>query len=291
MKIKKTARGFTLVELLVVIGIISLLISILLPALTKAREAANSVACLARLRQLDYAAMMYANAYKSYLPPLELASDLNNVHFIRPGALPSWSGGTVEPLLNEFLGPAANTTQRYICPSLVNSDAAWSFSGSNFTVATGPIPASTVDYYSYLYNPYLGGMWNTHSPRPADTVDGGTYTYMLPWKLSQLTTSSLYVAFVDSAQVRTGLGNAANNEWFRNLAPHWHDFYLSGSLMMHSHSNSGSAVVAGAAQGSMEGTVNMAFADGHCASVPYRDMLLGPSQEFLIDPLHPSPGF
>ena len=67
-------RAFTLVELLVVIGIIAVLISILLPTLSGVREQARSVQCLSNLRSCGQALYLYAQQNKGMFPPMALQS-------------------------------------------------------------------------------------------------------------------------------------------------------------------------------------------------------------------------
>jgi len=87
--------GFTLVELLVVIGIIALLISILLPALNKAKRSANNVQCMSNMRQIAMAMLGYSNANHGILIPMRItaattaypygfywANELVNEHYI-----------------------------------------------------------------------------------------------------------------------------------------------------------------------------------------------------------------
>lgn len=66
--------GFTLVELLVVIGLIAVLIALLMPALTKARRQAEKVTCQSNLRQVGQALLMYAQNWKGWMYPPGLHS-------------------------------------------------------------------------------------------------------------------------------------------------------------------------------------------------------------------------
>jgi general secretion pathway protein G len=69
----KANKGFTLVELLVVIGIISVLIAMLLPALNKARQQAQVVQCMSNMRQIGMGIQMYTQQNKGMFPPRKLS--------------------------------------------------------------------------------------------------------------------------------------------------------------------------------------------------------------------------
>src|SRR5687768_11252260 len=103
---RRFTHGFTLVELLVVIGIIALLIGILMPSLRRAREAAKRVQCGSNLRQIGMAIVSYAGANKGRYPPPQPKDQ----HSAYPYA---WDRYTViEPLKDHGL-----TMKIMTCPS------------------------------------------------------------------------------------------------------------------------------------------------------------------------------
>jgi len=98
---RRGKSGFTLVELLVVIGIIALLISILLPALNAAKERANRVKCGSNLKQIGMGLLLYSNDNKNVYPRGKVT--------VNPGSLKAFQPTNPPPTLTDPFATAAPT--------------------------------------------------------------------------------------------------------------------------------------------------------------------------------------
>jgi len=89
LQVPRQAKAFTLIELLVVVAIIALLISILLPSLSRARAQARTTICLSRIAQLGKAFLMYADDYEDAFP---FTSTMHENVSQGPNAIETWLG-------------------------------------------------------------------------------------------------------------------------------------------------------------------------------------------------------
>jgi prepilin-type processing-associated H-X9-DG protein len=194
------AEAFTLVELLVVIGIIALLVGILLPTLGRARENANQVKCMANMRQLGQALTIYIGEYKGSLP-IGLVGDNSTINggVTYRGESVDWTT-LLYKVLNRKAGlgqgsqdavTAENAGLRavFVCPSV--------FSPSK-------VPKETITHYSS--HPRIIPDLNQKDQLQAllhPGPDAGT-KYLVPYKVARIKRAAEIVAVFEGSVAPLG---------------------------------------------------------------------------------------
>jgi prepilin-type N-terminal cleavage/methylation domain-containing protein len=118
--VMRRRHGFTLVELLVVIGIIAILIAILLPALSRAREAAKKTTCLSNIRQLGDSFRLYAAQNKDIIPIGCVGNTTISTAEKQFSYVVKWSNAgnaTITQMGHLALAGLAKSPKTYYCPS------------------------------------------------------------------------------------------------------------------------------------------------------------------------------
>jgi prepilin-type N-terminal cleavage/methylation domain-containing protein len=120
----RRTRGFTLIELLVVIAIIAILAAILFPVFARAREAARKATCLSNLKQINLAAIMYAQDYDEVFPTCSFsAGNAQSAHPVDPANL--YNNSAIDAIGSVGLWHLADMLRSYVksldifqCPTL-----------------------------------------------------------------------------------------------------------------------------------------------------------------------------
>ncbi|MGN6504426.1 MAG: prepilin-type N-terminal cleavage/methylation domain-containing protein [Tepidisphaeraceae bacterium] len=184
-------RGFTLVELLVVIGIIALLISILLPALNGARRAARSASCLANLRDMGNAFVMYTSDHRGYLPPTSSGNISVLINGTPTTVASRWYGGAIGSVTTgTYYGPASPLA-RYWGRSKIGGCPAFVEFELLFRPGYGAC--------DYAYNALLGHQFSTYAKHP-----GTVYNTQVGERIAHVRKSSEKAMVWDSARIPSG---------------------------------------------------------------------------------------
>ena len=254
-------RGFTLMELLVVISIIALLMAILVPALGKAREVANRVVCLSHLRQLGIATQIYISDNDGFMPIFCEWRDWPAYNFARSDP---FFGATPGQAVVTRWGDSWGTPMS----GLIKSGA---IEGLEHFIQACPTSSKKV-LLSYSYNyTNLGG---------AISAQGGYRKYGKEWlKVTTVQRPPETGMWCDGCTGGGFLGPANPNIWPRKgdyFIPYWNTAYWPDYVKPTSGFSASNPLIdlwiSIQIMGHNNGKwINVTFVDGHAEPVPVGD--------------------
>lgn len=225
-------KGFTLVELLVVIGIIALLISILLPALNGARQSAQTVQCLSNMRQLGLGFAQYSNENNGWhLYTLNYwGRDLERA----AGASGSYDAFDAEKWAGVlFLWGYTPTMEIFFCPAKGNDDGTATFLGASTDPAVinpadgsgpwGGVARSQGAKSGRFHSVHYGMNWDHIGRSRWYETDTGAANRpdrrLIPAKVTQIRKPSETIHLVDAIQNHTGGTGSFYYVWSHTYTP------------------------------------------------------------------------